>query len=204
MHLILVRHGETNYNREGLVLGQADVPLNETGLRQTAALEFALASEKIVAIYASPLRRTMATAESIGSLHGLSVTADRRLIEMDIGELEGMTGSEMVKQHPDLMANWGGVRGPGYRMPGSEERLVDVQERARAAIEEMLARHPEDTVVAVAHNFVILSALAWLIGIELADFRRLRQSVAAISRVELRAGHTRVITLNDTCHLAGV
>jgi glucosyl-3-phosphoglycerate phosphatase len=204
MHLILVRHGETNYNRDGLVLGQADVPLNETGLRQAAALEFALASEKIVAIYASPLRRTMTTAESIASPHGLTVTADKRLIEMDIGELEGMTGAEMVKQHPDLMANWGGVKGPVYRMPGSEERLVDVQARVREAIEEMLARHPEDTVVTVAHNFVILSSLAWLIGIELADFRRLRQSVAAISRVDLRQDHAQVITLNDTCHLAGV
>jgi broad specificity phosphatase PhoE len=203
MHLILVRHGETDFNRDGLALGQGDAPLNETGLQQAAALEFALASEKISAIYASPLRRTMVTAEAIANPHGLVVTADERLIEMDIGELEGMTGAEMVKQHPDLMENWGGAKGPTYRMPGSEECLVDVQARARAAIEEMLARHPEETVAVVAHNFVVLSALAWLIGIELADFRRLRQSVAAISRVELRPGHAQVITLNDTCHLAG-
>jgi len=204
MHLILVRHGETDYNRDGLALGQADAPLNETGLRQAAALEFALASEKIAVIYASPLRRTMATAEAIAGPHGLSVTADGRLIEMDIGELEGMTGAEMVKQHPDLMENWGGAKGPTNRMPGSEDRLVDVQARARAAIEEMLAGHPDETVVAVTHNFVILGTLAWLIGIQLADFRRLRQSVAAISRLELRPGHAQVITLNDTCHLAGV
>ncbi len=203
MHLILVRHGETDFNRDDLALGQGDAPLNETGLQQAAALEFALASEKISAIYASPLRRTMVTAEAIANPHGLVVTADERLIEMDIGELEGMTGAEMVKQHPDLMENWGGAKGPTYRMPGSEECLVDVQARARAAIEEMLARHPEETVAVVAHNFVVLSALAWLIGIELADFRRLRQSVAAISRVELRPGHAQVITLNDTCHLAG-
>ena len=204
MHLILVRHGETDYNRDGLALGQADAPLNETGLRQAAALEFALASEKIAVIYASPLRRTMATAEAIAGPHGLSVTADGRLIEMDIDELEGMTGAEMVKQHPDLMENWGGAKGPTNRMPGSEDRLVDVQARARAAIEEMLAGHPDETVVAVTHNFVILGTLAWLIGIQLADFRRLRQSVAAISRLELRPGHAQVITLNDTCHLAGV
>jgi broad specificity phosphatase PhoE len=68
----------------------------------------------------------------------------------------------------------------------------------------MLAGHPDETVVAVTHNFVILGTLAWLIGIQLADFRRLRQSVAAISRLELRPGHAQVITLNDTCHLAGV
>jgi broad specificity phosphatase PhoE len=204
MHLILVRHGETDYNRDGLALGQGDALLNETGVRQAAALEFALASEKIAAIYASPLSRTMATAAAIANPHTLIVTPEERLIEMDIGELEGLTGAEMVKQHPDLMENWGGAKGPTYRMPGSEERLVDVQARARAAIAEMLARHPDETVVAVTHNFVILSTLAWLIGVELADFRRLRQSVAGISRVELRPGHAQVITLNDTCHLASV
>jgi probable phosphoglycerate mutase len=204
MQLILVRHGETDYNRNGLALGQCDVPLNETGLRQAAALEFALASDKIAAIYASPLSRTMATAAAIANPHSLIVAPEERLIEMDIGKIEGMTGSEMVKQHPDLIENWGGAKGPTYRMPGSEERLVDVQARARAAMEEILTRHPDETVVAVTHNFVILSTLAWLIGVELADFRRLRQSVAGISRVELRPGSAQVITLNDTCHLAGV
>jgi Fructose-2,6-bisphosphatase len=204
MRLILVRHGETDYNRDGLALGQGDAPLNETGVRQAAALEFALASEKIAAIYASPRSRTLATATAIANPHGLAVTADERLIELDVGELEGLTFPEIGKRYPDLMQNWGGPGGPSYRLPGSEECLVDVQERARAAIEEMLARHPDETVVAVTHNFVILSTLAWLIGIELVDFRRLRQSVAAISRLELRPGHTQVITLNDTCHLAGV
>jgi broad specificity phosphatase PhoE len=204
MRLILVRHGETDYNRDGLALGQADAPLNETGVRQAAALEFALASEKIAAIYASPRSRTLATATAIANPHGLTVTADQRLIEMDVGELEGLTFAEVGKRYPDLFENWRGPGGPTYRLPGSEECLADVQARAREAIEEILARHPEETIIAVTHNFVILSSLAWLIGIDLADFRRLRQSVAAISIVELRPGHAQVISLNDTCHLAGV
>jgi probable phosphoglycerate mutase len=204
MHLILVRHGETDYNRDGLALGQADAPLNETGLRQAAALEFALAQEKIAAIYASPRSRTLATATAIAHPHDLVVTAEQRLIEMDVGEMEGLTFPEIGKRYPELGQKWRGPSGPMYRLPGGEECLADVQARARAAIEEILARHPEETVVAVTHNFVILSALAWLIGIRLADFRRLRQSVAAISRVDLKPGHAQVITLNDTCHLAGV
>jgi broad specificity phosphatase PhoE len=203
MRLILVRHGETDYNRDGLALGQTDAPLNETGVRQAAALEFALSSEKIAAIYASPRSRTMATAAAIANPHGLTVTAEERLIEMDVGELEGLTFLEIGKRYPELAQDWRGPGGPSYRMPGSEECLVDVQARARKAIEEMLARHPEETVIAVAHNFVILSSLAWLIGIDLADFRRLQHSVAAISIVELRPGHAQVISLNDTCHLAG-
>jgi probable phosphoglycerate mutase len=204
MHLILVRHGETDYNRDGLALGQADAPLNETGVRQAVAIEFALASEKIAAIYASPRSRTMATAAAIANPHGLAVIPEDQLIEMDIGKLEGLTFAEVGKRYPDLFQKWRGPSGPTYRMPGSEECLADVQARARAAIEEMLVRHSNETVIAVTHNFVILSALAWLIGIQLADFRRLRQSVAAISRVDLGPGHAQVITLNDTCHLAGV
>jgi broad specificity phosphatase PhoE len=204
MLLILVRHGETEHNRQSLALGRADVPLNEKGIRQAAALEFALAEEKIAAIYASPLQRAVETARRIAAPHDLTTTVDERLIEMDIGDLEGLTGPEMVEQHPDLMHNWGGPRGVTYRMPGSDETLVDVQARARAAVEHLLARHADETVVAVTHNFVILATLAWLLTIELAEFRRLRQSVAAISSVQLAGARVQVITLNDTSHLRGI
>jgi len=204
MRLILVRHGETEHNRTHLALGRADVPLNNTGLRQAAALEFALAEESIAAIYSSPLQRALETAKRIAAPHDLDVIIEERLIEMDIGELEGLTGAEMVRQHPDLMENWGGPKGVTYRMPGSNETLTDVQVRARQAVEEMLARHPDETVVAVTHNFVILATLAWLLTIELAEFRRLRHSVAAISSVEMASGRVQVITLNDTSHLRGI
>jgi len=204
MRLILVRHGETEYNRNALALGRADVPLNEKGIRQAAALEFALAEEKIAAIYSSPLQRALDTATRVAAPHGLEVAVEERLIEMDIGELEGLTFPEIGKAHPDLYQNWGGPDGPTYRMPGSNETLTDVQARARLALEQMLARHPDETVVAVTHNFVILTTLAWLLTIELAEFRRMRHSVAAISSVEMGAGRVQVITLNDTSHLRGI
>jgi broad specificity phosphatase PhoE len=202
--LILIRHGETEHNRTGIVLGRKDVPLNDLGLRQAAALEFALAEEKIEAIYASPLQRALETAKRIAKPHDFAVTTDDRLMEMDVGELEGMTGLEMREKHPQLMANWGGPNGPTYKMPGSDETLTTVQARSREAIEAITAPHPEGTVVVVSHNFVILVTLAWMLNIELADFRRLRQSVAAISSVEIKNGSVQVITLNDTCHLRGL
>lgn len=204
MKLIFVRHGETEYNRQSLALGRADVPLNEKGIRQAASLEFALAEEEIAAIYSSPLQRALDTAKRIAAPHDLQPIVEERLIEMDIGELEGMTGPEMAKQHPDLMANWGGPKGVTYRMPGSNETLVDVQARSRLAVEDLLARHADETVVTVSHNFVILATLAWLLTIDLAEFRRLRHSVAAISSVELAGARVQVITLNDTSHLRGI
>ncbi|MEO8457025.1 MAG: histidine phosphatase family protein [Chloroflexota bacterium] len=204
MRLLLVRHGETEHNRTGIVLGRKDVPLNDLGLRQAAALEFALAEEKIDAIYASPLQRTLQTAKAIATPHELTVAMDDRLMEMDVGELEGMTGLEMREKHPELMANWGGPNGPSYKMPGSDETLTTVQARSRQAIEAITAAHSDGAVVVVSHNFVILVTLAWMLNIELVDFRRLRQSVAAISSVEIKDSSVQVITLNDTCHLRGI
>lgn len=203
VRLILVRHGETDYNRDAVALGRADVPLNETGRRQAECLRAALAGVPLDAIYASPLARAHDTAVSIAAAHNRDVQVEDGLIEMDIGEAEGLTFPELRKQFPALAQNWGGPDGPTFRMPGGE-RLVDVQHRVVATIARLAARHPDQTVCAVTHNFVILSFLASVLGIELAQFRRLRHAVAAIAEIEVGADRSRVIRLNDTCHLDGL
>jgi probable phosphoglycerate mutase len=201
--LLLVRHGETEYNRRGLALGRADAPLNETGLSQAECLREALAGVPLTAIYSSPLARAVDTATRIAAAHGKEVLVDDGLIEMDVGEVEGLTFPELRKQFPALAQNWGGADGPAFRMPGGE-RLVDVQDRAVDAINALAALHRHDTFLAVTHNFVILSFLASVLGIELAQFRRLRHGVAAIAEIDIRPGRSRVVRLNDTCHLDGV
>jgi broad specificity phosphatase PhoE len=85
-------------------------------------------------------------------------------------------------------------------MPGGE-RLVDVQRRAWDTVQSLRALHPEETICAVTHNFVILTILAQALGLDLAAFRRLRHAVGAISEVEIRPGASRVRRLNDVCHL---
>lgn len=201
MKLVLVRHGETESNRLGLALGREDVALNELGVRQAQRLAGALASETVAAIYSSPLRRTMDMARAIAAAHRLEVRRDERLIEMDIGEAEGLTFAEVRERFPELIHNWGGPDGPTFRMPGGE-RLVDVQERAWGFVEEMARRDGQETVVAVTHNFVILSLLARALAMDLAQFRRLRHAVAAVSVLELAPEQITVLRLNDTCHLA--
>ena len=199
--LFLVRHGETEYNRRGLALGRADAPLNETGRQQADRLRQALAEVPFTAVYASPLARAVDTAATIATAHGKEVQLDEGLIEMDIGEVEGLTFSELRNRYPALAENWGGANGPTFRMPGGE-RLVDVQRRAVQTIEALAANHRDETICAVTHNFVILSFLASVLGIELAQFRRLRHGVAAIAEVEMRPGRPRVVRLNDACHLS--
>jgi broad specificity phosphatase PhoE len=201
MRLVLVRHGETEINRQGLALGRADVPLNERGRWQAQRVAQALRHEVIASIYASPLQRALDTARAIAGLHGLPVQVNQGLIEMDIGEAEGLAFTEVRSRYPDLMERWASSDGPHTAMPGGE-RLVDVQKRAWQAIQHLRRGHEGETVVAVTHNFVILCLLTKALRMELAHFRRLRQAIAAISVLELEEENTLVLRFNDTCHLA--
>jgi broad specificity phosphatase PhoE len=202
VRLFLVRHGETESNRLGLALGRKDVPLNERGVLQAERLGKALSGEPLVAVYASPLRRTLETARAVAGAHGLEVTVEERLIEMDIGELDGLTFAEVRTRYPGLLEEWVSGPGPNMPMPGGE-RLVDVQERAWSAVTDLAARHEEEAVAAVTHNFVILSLLTKVLGVELSHFRRLQHAVAAVSVVDIAPGRTLLVRMNDTCHLEG-
>lgn len=200
MLLILVRHGETESNRERLALGREDVPLNERGRRQAAALTASLAGVPATAIYASPLRRAVETARPLAEVLGLEVQVDDDLIEMAVGDLEGLSPQELSERHGDFLREWFSTQAGNLRMPGGES-LQDVQDRAWAAIERLRERHPEETVVVVTHNFTIHAILCRALGLPLASFRRLRHDLAAKAVLELRDDRAVVISLNDTCHL---
>jgi broad specificity phosphatase PhoE len=200
VRLILVRHGETDTNKARLALGRADIELNEHGRWQAQRLVVSLKDEPIAAIYSSPLRRALATAEPIASSHGLEVQVDEGLIEMDIGEMEGLTFQQVGERYPHFLQAWLGGQAAYEAMPGGE-RLLDVQERAWQAIERIRQRQEQGTVAVVTHNFVILTLLCRILGLELADFRRLRHSLAAKSVLEMGRDRIIVVSFNDTCHL---
>jgi probable phosphoglycerate mutase len=142
----------------------------------------------------------MQTADPIAVMHGLSVHVEPRLIEMDIGELEGFSFADLRQRHPELLWTWAGPDGPQTAMPGGE-RLKDVQTRAVEAVQSLREKHSEHAICAVTHNFVILSLLAHALGIDLAGFRRLRHALGGITTLEIGPEESRLITLNDTCHL---
>jgi broad specificity phosphatase PhoE len=202
MILYLVRHGETEANRQGLALGRADIPLNDRGLAQVEMIARALASEPLSAVYSSPLERTMRVAEAIAARHGLEAQAKPGLIEMSIGEADGLTFAEVRRRFPGLLERWVSQEGPESRMPGGE-RLIDVQRRVWETVQSLRVVHQGDSICAVTHNFVILTLLTSALGVELAAFRRLRHSVGALTVLELGPNHARIRRLNDTCHLSG-
>jgi broad specificity phosphatase PhoE len=199
MRLVLVRHGETDHNRGRLTLGRADVPLNDLGRRQAQALAAAFARPPD-AIVASPLARTADTAAAIAAACGLAVRPAPALIEMDVGEMEHLTPEELRDRYPDFLRQWLSGDPSDARMPGGET-LREVQDRAWAAVEGLAAEFQENTIVAVTHNFVILTLACRALGMPLANFRRLQVGLAARSVLEVGAARTAVLALNDTAHL---
>lgn len=200
MRLVLVRHGETEHNRSKLTLGRADVPLTALGGRQARAIAASI-TRPPDAIVSSPLRRALDVAAAIGLATGVTPEVMPALIEMDVGEMEHLTGAQLLERHPAFLAEWRGAGAAAARMPGGET-LGEVQERAWSAVEALYARVPRGTVIAVSHNFVILTLVCRALGLPLSEFRRIRQNVGALSILEVQDQRAAVLRLNDTSHLA--
>lgn len=199
MRLILVRHGETEHNRQQLTLGRFDVPLNARGRAQARALAASFL-RRPDAIYASPLRRTLETATIIGSSNGCAVEAEPDLIEMDVGEMEHLTRTELRERYPEFVKQWLSGDAAEARMAGGET-LREVQERAWAVVERLRASHPAGLVVAVTHNFVILTLVCRALNLPLGEFRRVRQGLAARTILDIQDGGATLLQLNDSAHL---
>ncbi len=200
LRLYLIRHAETGQNRDGVVQGRADNPLSELGLMQAGALADTLSGEGLSAVYASPLQRAQQTAAAIAVRQGLPVLTEPDLIEMDIGEMEGLTGPQLRERHPEFLKAWMSDQAGGICMPGGES-LEQVQSRAGAAVDRIMAATQAGAVAVVSHNFVVLSLLCRFLALPLKDFRRLRHNVAGLTIIEVIGERQIVVRFNDICHL---
>jgi len=153
--LLLARHGETDWNRNGRVQGHTDIPLNATGIAQAQALAERLAGEPLVAVFASDLERARVTAAAVAARHGLPVSIDPDLREKNFGTWEGLTGIEIQERFPDA------TRGAW----GDGESTGEVTERVITALERVRREHPDALVLVVAHGGPLRAALAHF-GIE--------------------------------------
>lgn len=140
--VLLVRHGETDWNLERRVQGQTDTPLNQTGRRQARALARELADDRIDAVYASDLGRALDTARAVANPRGLEVHPVPELREKDFGSWEGLTDDEVLERFPDARAGpWGDAETP-----------EEVVERVLGALRRIAERHPGDHVLVVSHG----------------------------------------------------
>ena len=152
--IVLVRHGETDWNLEGRVQGHTDRPLNATGLAQARELAAALAEEPLDAIYASDLSRAFETARILAQPHELDVVAAPGLREKHFGTWEGLTGDEVLERYPRAAGgSW-----------GDAETSAELGERVRATLTEIAARHEGRRVLVVSHGGPMRAALRWCAG----------------------------------------
>ncbi|NPA26302.1 MAG: histidine phosphatase family protein [Chloroflexi bacterium] len=150
--LLLVRHGETDWNREGRYQGQADPGLNARGRAQAQALAHRLraAGWRPQVIYTSPLRRAAETAAILNQAWQVPVRVDPRLMEIHQGAWQGLTVDEIARRWPQLFEAW--ERTPWAVRPPGGETLAEVRDRVYAAIDDIVQRHPNDIVLVVAHR----------------------------------------------------
>ena len=164
--IVLVRHGETDWNRERRFQGHADVPLNEEGRRQVRELAEALAGESFARAYSSPLRRAAESAEILASRLALEVRPSDALKEVDVGSWSGLTVAEVEARFPAGYRRWIEWRASGWEDGESYDELA---QRVVAGLHELARAHPGGNVLAVTHGGPIRSAMAAALGLPLDD-----------------------------------
>jgi broad specificity phosphatase PhoE len=197
---ILVRHGQTDWNRVERFRGRVDVPLNDVGLAQARATGERVAREwSPAAVYSSPLSRARRTAEAIASRLDLRVQAHPGLEDIDYGEWQGRTPEEARALWPGVVDAW--YDSPQAARIPSGETLEEVRTRAMEAIREIAGDHEGETVAVVAHTVVNRAILLGVLGLGSDRFWRLAQEPCAINVFEEQAGEFTLVSMNDTCHL---
>ena len=196
--LILVRHGETVWNVEKIYRGRADVDLDEVGIKQAELLGKYLSNWKLEAIYSSPLKRALATANIIARYHKIGVYIADGLIDFDYGEWQSLPEQEVRRSYPALLDKW--HNNPHeVRIPDGE-RLADVRERAAGIVDNVLSKY-EGSVVLVSHRVVNKVLICSLLGLDNSYFWNIKQDVSGITIFNYVDGRFVLTKHNDTSHL---
>lgn len=205
MSLIIVRHGRTEANASGLLLGHLDPALDDIGRAQAAAVGRVLGRGRgaepplpIARIISSPLGRTRETAVAIAEATGAEVEVDERWIELDYGEFDGRPQTDVPTE---VWSAW--RQDPTFAPPGGES-LVDLGVRVRDALGTIAAQARDHHIVIVSHVSPIKAAVTWALGVGDDVVWRMFLSPASITRVSVAARGGVLQVFNDTSHLAEI
>ena len=197
--LVLVRHGETDWNRDHIPQGHIDVPLNKSGRQQAHALAKRLQGRKIDAIHSSDLFRAAETAAIVGAAVELTPQPSAAWREIDLGGWGGLTREKIQAHFGDELA----ALARGEDVPrGGGETMAALQARVVKGFERLRRSHPGQTVLMVSHGGTIKTLICHLIGLELRYVGRLPSlGNTSLSLIEFGSGRPRLAVLNDTEHL---
>ena len=200
--IILIRHGQTVWNVEMKYQGQTDINLTEKGIMQAQLVADRLATEPIAAVYSSDLNRAFFTAGAIAAKHKLQVIAVPELREINFGDWEGLTYTNINSGWPEAMKNlftWP----ENVLIPGGES-FPQLRERASKALDRIVHNHHNETVVVVSHGGTIRTLLCTALNIHLNFVWNIKQDNTAVNILEYHDNRVLVSLVNDTCHLTAI
>jgi probable phosphoglycerate mutase len=202
MNILLVRHGETTWNREGRYQGRTDIPLSDTGRAQVQRLGERLRTVPLAAAIASPLSRAKTTAEAVLAGRSLPLDLDAGLLEISHGAWEGKLASEVERDHAEMFGVWRTAPGRDAPAGPGAETLGDVEARAWPVLERLCARlGPDDTGLVAAHDAVNRVLLCRVLGLPLQHVWKFRQAPATLNVLSGRSlAELQVVRLNDCEH----
>ena len=203
--ILIIRHGQTAWNKMKRYQGHSDIPLNEKGELQAVALAETLKHEQLDAIISSDLLRARKTAEEIAKWHDLPVYVDSALRERCYGIFEGMQLAEIERDYPEHLARWQAAE-PDFVFPpapgGREsESLRQFYHRALMALHRWAEAHPGEKIAIVAHFGIIESAWRASNGIPLGERAHMPVLNTSINRFAVGGGEIRLLAWGETEHL---
>ena len=200
--IYLARHGQTEWNKKLTFRGRADIPLNESGHREAHALLHALKDKKIEAIYTSPLRRSIETAQPVGDFFHLEIVPVQGLIDINYGDWEGLSFNEVKKRYGEQYKKW--EKNPDLIRFPNGETLDEAKERSFRAFKNIAGKHPEKSILIIPHRVINKILLCALLNLSNSHFWELKQDTGCINLIEYSGERFVLCTMNDTCHLKGI
>ena len=200
--IIVVRHGETEWNIEDRCQGHKDSPLTENGIKQAENVALRLADHNLSAIYTSDLGRAIQTAEIISEPSNLSIKYDLRLRERNMGVLQGLTDSEMAKSFPEICSNLMKLD-PDYIIPNGDSTRQSYSKNIEC-LNEIARSNPGDTVLIVTHGGVLINIFKYVVGLPLDSPRKFKVWSGSLNTFSYDGEGWELLGWGDVSHLKGI
>ena len=199
--IMLIRHGDTDWNVEEIFRGRADVELNETGIKEAQLLSKYLKEAPIGAVYSSPLKRALKTAEIIVGPHNIDVTPSQELIDFDYGEWQGLSHDAIKDKYKTLYEEW--LKEPHLVKIPKGESLDDVSKRTVSLVDRVTANH-EGTVALVSHRVIHKVIICALLGLDNSHFWNIKLDTCGITTFIYQDKRFILEKHNDTSFLKSI
>lgn len=196
--IMLIRHGNTDWNVEEIFRGRANVELNEVGVKQAQLLAQYLEGVPIEVVYSSPLKRALKTAEIVAAPHHMGTMPTQELIDFDYGEWQGLSHDSVKEKYRALYAEW--LNYPHLVKVPKGESLDDVSRRAISLVNQVIVRH-QGVVVLVSHRVIHKVTICALLGLDNSHFWNIRLDTCGITTFFYEKNRFVLTRHNDTSFL---